>query len=95
MTVQDSRRTRRRVYRIGLVISVAWLLVTGWWCYVVFLALRAVDPADSLLDQVKVFDAYETNITRGAVVGSVLFSIRVVMFLQWPDARLLWRSWRR
>lgn len=95
MTVRDSRRTRRRVYRLGMLISVAWLVVTAWWCYVVFLALRAVDTSGPLLDQVKVFDTYETNIVRGAVVGSVLFSIRVIMFLQWPDARLLWRSWRR
>lgn len=95
MTVKNSRRTRRRVYRIGLLISATWLVVTVWWLYVVVLALRGVDVTASPLEQVKAFDYYETNITRGAVVGSVLFSIRVIMFLQWPDARLLWRSWRR
>lgn len=83
------------MYRIGLVVSALWLVVTVWWFYVVGLALREVDVSASLLDQVRVFDAYETNITRGAIVGSLLFATRVVMFLQWPDARLLWRSWRR
>lgn len=95
MTVRDSRRTRRTVYRVGLVISTLWLATTTWWLYVLFLALCQVDPGASLVEQVAVFDLYETNITRGAIVGSLLFAIRVIMFLQWPDARLLWRSWRR
>jgi hypothetical protein len=95
LTVMNSRRTRQRVYRVGLIVSTLWLLVTVWWCYVVVLALREVDVNASLVEQIQVFDMYETNITRGAVVGSALFAIRVVMFLQWPDARLLWRSWRR
>jgi hypothetical protein len=94
MTVRDSRRVRRNVYHIGLVISALWLLVTTWWLYVVGLALLRVD-GPSLLALAQAFDAYETNIVRGAVTGSLLFSTRVIMFLQWPDARLLWRSWRR
>ena len=95
MTVRDTRRTRRNVYHVGLVVSILWLIVTLWWLYVVVLALRGVDLDASLLEQVGAFDTYETNITRGAIVGSTLFVIRVIMFLQWPDARLLWRSWRR
>lgn len=95
MTVKNSRRTTHRVYRIGLVVSGAWLVVTTWWACVVVRALLWIDVDAPLWQQSDVFDRYENYIVSGAVIGCVLFVVRFIMFLQWPDARLLWRSWRR
>lgn len=95
MTVQDSRRTRRRVYRIGLMVSAAWLVTTLVWTRAVVSAILESRGAATWIDRLAVFDRYEPEIVGGAVVGCLLFVTRVAMFLQWPDARLLWRSWRR
>lgn len=95
MTVHNSRRTRRRVYRIGLVISAAWLVTTTLWTRAVVSATLEWRGAATWIDRVAAFDRYEAEIVGGAIVGCLLFVTRVVMFLQWPDARLLPRSWYR
>lgn len=95
MTISNTRRTTRRVYRIGLVISALWLVTAVAWVVVLVRSLIELDAVDTLWERVAVFDAYESYITYGAIISCVLFVTRVAMFLQWPDARLLWRKWYR
>lgn len=95
MTVRDSRRTNRRVYRIGLAVSAGWLAATGVFVAAFTRALSSVDASDTLLESVQVFDDHEPQLVGSAVTACALFVARVAMFLQWPDARLIWRSWRR
>lgn len=95
MTISDTRRTTRRVYRIGLVISTLWLVTAVTWVVVLVRALLAVSFADTFDQRLAAFAPYEWYVTYGAVIACVLFVTRVAMFLQWPDARLLWRKWYR